>query len=127
MLGEKPHLEPVVLERQVLVRLVELLVVQDVLHRIWVDASLRTLVDAPGVEERRLVVSARRIRRKDDRIFSEKNLSCLCKAGEKNRKNKYRIFHVTYFITFLHVDCIRLDIFFICFRATARLAPAGNA
>ena len=71
VLGEKPHLEPVVLERQVLVRLVELLVVQHVLHRIRVDAPLRALVDAPGVEERRLVVASRRVRRKDNRILLE--------------------------------------------------------
>ena len=86
VLGEKPHLEPVVLERQVLVRLVELLVVQNVLHRIRVDAPLRALVDAPGVEERRLVVASRRIRRKDNRILFEQNISCICKQGEKSGK-----------------------------------------
>ena len=83
VLGEKPHLEPVVLERQVLVRLVELLVVQNVLHRIRVDAPLRALVDAPGIEKRRFVVSAGRIRRKDDHVFFHQHLASVggCQSG----------------------------------------------
>ena len=67
--GKKPHLKPVVLKRQVLVRLVDLLVVQHVLHRIRIDATLRTLIDAPRVEKRSLVVASRRVCRENDSVF----------------------------------------------------------
>ena len=77
VLGEKPHLEPVVLERQVLVRLVDLLVVQHVLHRIRIDAPLRALVDAPRVEERRLVVAAWRVCRERYGPFVHFHLICV--------------------------------------------------
>ena len=59
--GEKPHLKPVVLKRDVFVRLVYLVVVQYILHRIWIDPALRALIDAACVEEGRLVVPARRV------------------------------------------------------------------
>ena len=50
MLGKKPHLEPVVFKGKILVRLIHLLVVKDVLHRIGIDAPLRPLINATRVE-----------------------------------------------------------------------------
>ena len=76
MFRQHPDVEPVVLQRQVLVRLVDLLVVQNVLHRVRIDPALRTLIDAPRVEERSLVVAARRIRRKDNGFLIDLDLAC---------------------------------------------------
>ena len=67
MLGEETELQPVVLHREVLVDLVDLAVVQHVLHRVRIDAPLRALVDAARVEHGGLVVTARRVRRQHDR------------------------------------------------------------
>ena len=44
---------------------------QDILHGIGVDATLRALVDAARVEERRLVIAARGVGGKDDACFAE--------------------------------------------------------
>lgn len=66
---EDAHLQPVILERQVLVGLVGLLVVQDILHRIGIDAPLCALIDAPRIEDRRLVIPSRRVCRQRDRVL----------------------------------------------------------
>ena len=86
MLRQHPDVEPLVLHRQVLVRLVDLLVVQHVLHRVRIDPALRALIDAPRVEERRLVVAARRVRRKGDRILLDLDLACDdCRRRDRNQ------------------------------------------
>ena len=61
MLRKKPHLKPAVFKRKVFVNLVNLIVVQHVLHRIGIDAALCALIDAPRVEDRGFVIPARRI------------------------------------------------------------------
>ena len=61
MLRKQPHFQPAVLQREIPVFFIQLLIVQNILHRIGVNASLRTLVDAPGVKNRGLVIAARRI------------------------------------------------------------------
>ena len=71
MFGKKPHLKPVILQSEILVCLVHLLVVEDVLHRIGIDAPLRPLINAACVEQRRLVIAARGISRKHRRVFLE--------------------------------------------------------
>ena len=63
VLRQKTDMEPLVLERKVLVRLVHLAVEENILHRIRIYAPLRTLIDAARVEKRRFVVPAWRIGR----------------------------------------------------------------
>ena len=90
VLREEAHLEPLVLEHEVLVVLVDLLVVQHVLHRVRVHAALRALVDAPREEDGRLVIPARRVRREHDRVFLHLHTArdCRrCNAGQHRRQH----------------------------------------
>ena len=64
-------MQPAILKRQILVGFILLLVVQDILHRIGIDASLGALVNAPRVEDGRLVVASRRVGGKANGIFAE--------------------------------------------------------
>ena len=81
MFGQKPHLKPLVLKRQVRIRLVDLAVEKDILHGIRIDAPLRALVDAPRIEQRRLVISSRRIRREDDGRLRDLDLRTVFPGG----------------------------------------------
>jgi len=71
VLRQETHLQPIVLEGEIFVGLILLHVVQHVLHGIRIHPPLRTLVDAAGVENRRFVISSRRIRRqRNGRFFN---------------------------------------------------------
>ena len=91
-------MKPFIFERQIFVLLVHLAVKKHILHRVGIDAPLRTLIDAAGVKQRRLVIPARRISRKNYRIFLERDFVRENGQTGKSGRKKYRqIFHTLYY------------------------------
>ena len=93
VLRQESHLEPLVLEHEVLVVLVDLLVVQHVLHRVRVHAALRALVDASREEDWRLVIAARRVRREHDRVFLHLHLAREARRRARDHRQADCLFH----------------------------------
>ncbi|OQB36656.1 MAG: hypothetical protein BWY06_02728 [Candidatus Latescibacteria bacterium ADurb.Bin168] len=82
--GQEAHLQPTVLEGEVFVSLIQLHVVQHVLHGIRIHAPLRALVDAAGVEHRCFVIPSRRIGRQRDGRFFDAHPSLTHRRAQTN-------------------------------------------
>ena len=85
---EESHLEPVILQRQVLVGLVELGVMQDILHWVRINASLCALIDTARVKERCLVISSRCVGRQYNLAFGSGDVTAVRECGGNCRRDK---------------------------------------